>query len=214
MLKRVSAAIAGGAAILAVGLSATPAFAATSLTVKVTGGGNYTATTTKTVLSDNGVNVTCKSTKSAAASKASGSLPNATTKGNAPVKVGTAAKLAFNNCTGPLGKVTTKVEALPYAVNANSVTNSKGETAATISGTKIAVSTTDCSFLVTGSAPGFYTNSNHTLTMTSKSPVKGIVKAQLTVSKVNGCLGVVKNGDHPTYTATYTVSPKVQIKST
>lgn len=215
MLKRVSTVIvAGGAAILAIGLAATPALASTTLSVKVTGGGSYTATTSKTVLSDNGVNVTCTTKSKKDASKGSGSLPSGTHKGASPVKVGTVTKLAFNNCTGPLGAVKTKIESTPYSVNADSKTNSKGQTDATISGTKIAVTTSTCSFLVTGSAPGYYTNRKHTLTMSSKLPVKALNKAQLTISKATGCLGVIKNGQHPTFSTTYTISRKVVIKAT
>jgi hypothetical protein len=216
MLKRVSTALTGGAMILAIGLGASPALAttATNLTVKVTGGGAYTAKTAKTVLTDNGVSVTCTSTKTKAASLGSGKIASGTYKGAAPVKVGTVAKLAFNNCTGPLGAVKTTITATPYAVNANSKTNAKGQTDASISGTKIAVSTGGCTFMVTGQSPGFFTNSKHTLTMTPKPPITPLTKAQLTVSKVNsGCLGVIKNGDHPTFSATFTVSGKISIKA-
>jgi hypothetical protein len=66
---------------------------------------------------------------------------------------------------------------------------------------------------VTGSAPGFYTNSKHTLTLTPKPPVKLLVKGQLTISNVTGCAGAVNNGDHPTYVATYKVNRHITIKS-
>ena len=65
---------------------------------------------------------------------------------------------------------------------------------------------TGCSFNVTGSAPGYYTNGSHTLTLTPKLPNKALNKAQLTISGVSGCAGLVSNGDHPTYTSTYTLS--------
>jgi hypothetical protein len=203
------------AAAAVIGLSAAPAMAsasATTLTAKVSGGGSYTATTAKTVLSDNGVNVTCTTKRKTAASTGSGKIPNGTDKGKAPVKVGTVAKLAFNNCAGPLGKVSTTIKSTPYTVSVDSKTNSKGQTDGMISGVKVAVKMTGCSFLVTGSAPGYYTNGKHSLTMTSKLPTKALVKAQLTVSGVSGCLGLVKNGDHPSYVGTYTLSRKGTIK--
>src|ERR1700678_3004641 len=90
-----------------IGLGAAPAMASTPLTVKVTGGGTYTAGASKTVLSDNGINVTCSSKGKTPASDASETIPNGTHHGTGSVEVGTAAKLAFNNCSGPLGKVTT-----------------------------------------------------------------------------------------------------------
>ena len=58
-------------------------------------GGSYTAKAGKTVLSDNGISVTCTS------SKGSGKLPNGTHHGKATVKIGTQAKtLSFTSCTG------------------------------------------------------------------------------------------------------------------
>jgi hypothetical protein len=218
--KRVSTMLLASASAAAVlGLAAAPALAsapaaakATKLTAKVTGGGTYTATTAKTVLSNRGVNVTCTAKGKKPGSSASGSIPNGTHKGNSPVQVGTAAKLAFNNCTGPLGKVTTKITALPYKVSVDSKTNSKGQTDGFISGTKVAVSMVGCQFTVTGAAPGFYTNSKHTLTITSKLPIKALNKEQLTVSGVKGCAGLVKNGDHPGFTGTFTLNRKGTIK--
>jgi hypothetical protein len=190
------------AAAAVVGMSIAPALAATThLTVRVSGGGSYTAKAGKTVLTDNGISVTCTS------SKGSGKLPNGTHRGAAPVKLGSVARLSFSNCSGILGTVTTHVQSKP-SLNADSKTNRKGQTDAIISGVKVNVSTTGCSFTVTGSAPGFYTNKTHTLTMTPKLPVKPIKKAQLTISGVapGTCGGLVKNGDHPTYKATYKVS--------
>ena len=72
---------------------------------------------------------------------------------------------------------------------------------------------TGCSFKVTGSAPGFYTNSTHKLSLTPKLPNTPLNKGRLTVSGVNGCAGLVNNGDHPSYTSTYTVSRAVVIKA-
>jgi hypothetical protein len=69
---------------------------------------------------------------------------------------------------------------------------------------------------VTGSAPGYYTNKTHTLTMTPKKlPAKALAKAKLTISNVSAgnCGGAVMNGQHPTYSASYKVSRKVTIKS-
>jgi hypothetical protein len=201
----------GAAAALAIGFTASTALAtsATTLTVKVTGGGTYTASSTKTTLTDNGVSVTCTG------SKAGGTISTKTyTSKPAPVKVGTSSSLSFTGCTGPLGAVTVKVSGLPYSVEVDSATNSKGETAGIVAGANTAVSMTGCSFNVTGEAPGYYNNSKHTLNLTSTPPVKLLTKNQrLTVSNVNGCAGLVNNGDHPTYTSTYTVSRKIVITS-
>lgn len=198
------------AAAAVVAMSAGPSIAATTLTAKVTNGGSITATASSTKLSDAGVSVTCTS------SKATGSIPTGSHTGASPLKVGTAAKLSFSNCSGPLGTVTTKVEGLPYTISVDSKTTSTGKTDGIISGVKVAVSMTGCSFMVTGSSPGYYTNKTHTLTMTttSKLPVKPLNTAQLTISGVatGTCGGLINNGDHPTYVATYKVSKAVTIK--
>jgi hypothetical protein len=198
-----------------VGLAAAPAMAATTLTVKVTNGGSYTATSSKTVFTDKTVSVTCSTVGSTPASKGTGKVPTATTTATSPVKIGTVATLAFNNCTGPLGAVTTKTTALPYSLKIDSKTNSTGQTDGIITGVNANVSMTGCSFTVKGSSPGFYTNSTHKLTMTTtaKLPIKPLNSAALTVSNVSGCAGLVSNGDHPTFVATYVVSRAIVIKS-
>jgi len=207
-----------------IGLCAAPALASSPLstirlTVKVSGGGKFTARASKTVLTDKvggiTLNVTCTTKGRKVASSASGNIPNGTHRGKSPVQVGTASKLMFNNCTGPLGPVRTKVLAEPYKVFVDSKTNRKGQTDGLISGIKVDVSMTGCSFVVTGSAPGFYTNGKHTLTMTSKLPVKPTTKSGLTISgvKKGTCAGVIKNGQHPGFTSTFTLSRKGTIKS-
>ena len=209
MRKRAGSVLFTAAAAAAVvGMSVGPALASTHLTVKVSHGGSYTAKAGKTVLTDHGISVTCTS------SKGSGKLPSGTHRGIAPVAVGTVAKLGFTGCTGPLGAVKTTVHGKPV-LKADSKTNRKGATDAIITGVNVSVSipSAGCSFTVKGSAPGFYTNSKHTLTTNPKLPIRPSAKAQLTISGVNGCAGAVKNGDHPTYVATYKVSGKITIKS-
>lgn len=197
-----------------IGMSAAPAMAATTLKVVVSGGGTYTATAATTTLKDGSISVTCSTVGSTAGSTGSGTVASATHTGTSPVKVGTISKLAFNNCTGPLGAVTTTIQALPYSIKVDSKTTSTGKTDGIITGAKVQVSMTGCSFTVTGSAPGFYTNSTHKLTVTNTLPTPALNTAQLTVSNVTGCGGLVNNGDHPSYTATYTVSRHFTIKST
>jgi hypothetical protein len=205
---------AGAAAAAMVALTAGTALAATTLTVKVSGGGSYKGAATKTVLTDGKVSVTCVTKGTSKASTTTGTITNGTHKATAPVKVGTVKTLAFNNCTGPLGKVTTKINKLPYTISVDSRTDSKGRTDGIISGVNVHVTNATCQFNVTGSTSGFYTNSSHTLTVTPKPPITPLVKAQLTISGVNkGCLGVVVNGQHPTFTSTYSLNLKTTIKS-
>jgi hypothetical protein len=214
LIKRASSVLFTVAAAGAVvGLAAAPAMAATTLTVKVTNGGTYTATTSKTVLTDGNVSVTCTTSGTTPASKGTGSVPTATTTHTSPVKIGTVKTLAFNNCTGPLGAVTTTLSGLPYSLSVDSKTNSTGQTDGIISGVKAHVSSTGCSFDVTGSSAGFWSNKTFKLTVTPKPPITPLNKAQLTVANVSGCAGAVNNGDHPTFTGTYTVSRHFTIKS-
>ncbi len=219
--KRVGGLLASAAAVVAlVGLSATPAMASTTLTAKVTGGGSITATTGtkgKTVLTDNGISVTCIPKGSTPASEAKGSITNGTHKGAEPVAVGSTTKLTFNNCSGILGIVKNKVES-EGKISVDSKTNSAGDTAGVIGPVTVAVSMKDCAFTVTGFAPGYYSNKTHELVVTPNLPkgLKGLFKAQLTISGVPSgeCSGVIKDGQHPTFVSTYTVSRKVVIKST
>ena len=215
LFKRASTLLATlGAAGAVVSMSAGPAMAATTLKVKIGSGGSYTATSAKTVLTDGSVSVTCSTSGSTPGSSTSGKVPTGSHTGTSPVKVGTAAKLAFHNCNGPLGAVTTVVHSLPYSISVDSKTNTKGQTDGIISGANVDVSMTGCSFTVKGSVPGFYTNKTHKLSVTPTLPIKALNKAQLTVSNVVGCAGLVNNGDHPKYVSTYTVSRHFTIKST
>ena len=218
--SRLLAAAATTAAV--VGLCAAPALASTplsgtKLTVKISGGGKFTAKASKSVLTQKvpggTLAVTCTSRGKTPASSATGDIPSGTHRGTSPVKVGTANNLKFNNCTGPLGAVHTKVMAEPYKVSVDSKTNRKGQTDGIISGIKVHVTMTACSFNVTGSAPGFYTNGKHSLTMTSKLPVTATTRARLTISGVSGCAGLIKNGDHPGFNGTFTLSRKGTIHS-
>jgi hypothetical protein len=216
MRKRVgSALITLCAAALAVGMSASSAMAATTLKVRVTNGGSYTGTAASTVLNDNGVKVTCSSTTTTPASKATGRIPTATHTATSPVKVGTVATLNFKHCVGPIGGVTTTVQALPYSVKVDSTTTSTGKTDGMITGIKVKVATGPCTFLVTGRSPGWYDNSTHKLHMTTTGnlPKTPLNTARLTVSNVSNCLGEVHNGDHPTYVGTYKLNRAIKIHS-
>jgi hypothetical protein len=209
------------AAAAVVGMSLGTALASTSLTVKVTHGGSYTAAAKTTVLTDptkeGPISVTCSTKGKTPSSTASGTLKNGARHGKNEVKLGTVSKLKFNDCSGELGATSTTVHGTPV-LNADSKTNSKGDTDAIITGVDVSVSipAAGCAFTVTGAAPGYYSNKTHSLYMTpSKLPVKALEKAQLTISGVakGACAGVVQNGQHPTYLATYKISRSITIKS-
>jgi hypothetical protein len=209
--KRAVSALCGAVAAAAVvGLSIAPAMAmpAASLRAKVTGGGSITATAGTTTLTDGAVKVTCDS------SKATGSIKNGTHSGAAPLKVGTTTKLSFSHCSNALtGAVNNKPSGYPYSISVDSKTNKSGDTAGIIGPVTVAVTTTGCSFKVTGSAPGYYNNAKHLLVVTPKLPkgLKASKSAKLTIGSVSGCAGVVANGQHPTFSTTYKVSKHVKI---
>ena len=206
-----------GAAAAAAGLGAPSVLAAsTTLTVKVSHGGTYTAEAPTAVLTDRGLSVTCVSTPAAKASTATGVIPSARTTAASPVTVGSVKTLNFENCTGPLGPVKMKILNLPYKVKVDSATTSTGKTDVMITGIDVTVNAGHgCTFTVTGKAPGYYANSTHQLHMTRTLPVKPLNTARLTISKVSsGCLGAIHNGDHPTFTGTYTLNRPLTIHST
>lgn len=221
MRKRVTnILVTGGAALAATAFGATAAFgAATSITVtNPNSDGAYTATTNSTTLTDKntGVGFTCQSANGENASDASGTIGSGTY--SIPHTFPDAiASLDFNNCNGPLGPVTATPQDLPYALtvveeDASNPDHWNGY----IGPVDVEVSMTNCSFTVTGDAPGYYDNSDHTLHVT-KNPADEIVlpDGPLTISKVDNCTiagtPLVSDGDTGTYEGVYTVDPAITI---
>jgi hypothetical protein len=185
------------AAVVACAATSTAA-AAPALTVTVAGGGTSTGSSAKATLADHGVSLTCR--------WATGQvIPDAVTTGPSPVTIGSITKLSVSRCLGPLTETVTAAK-LPYAVKVDSATVSN-QTDVIIAGIRIAVSLTGCMFTVTGSAPGYYRNATHKLVMTAKLPITPLNTARLTVSHVDGCAGLVLNGDHATFSATFALRP-------
>jgi hypothetical protein len=178
--------------------AASTAVAAPALTVTVTGGGTSTGSSAKATLADHGVSLTCRWATDQV-------IPDAVTTGPSPVTIGSLTKLSISACLGP-GVQRATASKLPYAVKVDSATVSN-QTDVIIAGIRIAVLVTGCMFTATGSAPGYYRDTTHTLVMTPKLPIKPLNTARLTVSNVDGCAGLVLNGDHPAFNATTTLSP-------
>jgi hypothetical protein len=214
ILKRTGGALFVGAATAAmIGLSAGPAFAAT-WTVKP--GGSYTATTTKTVLTDTktGAALTCVSTSTLPASKASGTLKSGSGLSN---PLGTVAAASFNNCTGPAGlkfKVTTGH--LPWHVNGSSF--SSGTTTGNISGIHAVLTGTNNTCKATVDGTGATANNGkvtikHTNgTAGNKLTVTGGGNLH-TYNVTTGCLGAINSGDAVSFKATYTLNKAQTISS-
>jgi neocarzinostatin family protein len=179
---------------------------ATAPIVTVAGGGTLSAAAAKTTLTAGKLALTCSASGPTPASTASVTVSNGTTSARAPHPIGIASGLAFSNCSSPLGTATLTAAGQPYPVNANSLTSS-GATAATLSDLDINVAMKGCKFTVTGSAAGDYSNKTHLLAITPNPSPKGSTKAQLSVSNVGGCTGLIKNGGHPVLTSSYKLSP-------
>jgi len=206
ILKRTYGILFAGAATAAViGLSAAPAFAATTWTVSP--GGAITAKSGKTTLTDTttGNALTCKSSSTSATLKSGSGLAGA--------GLGSITALSFKTCTGPLGiTFTPTAQALPWKLNAVSYDSSTGVTKGTITGIDATLSGPSCSAEVDGTAAGAdngkvkvtYTNSTGKLKVLTTG-------ANLHVYDVSGCAGLLADGDAVTFSASYTVSPKQTI---
>ncbi len=196
--------LAAGAAATMVALSAAPAFAATTWTVKP--GGAITAKAGKTTLKDpkTGTTLTCTS------SSAKGSLKSG--KGLSGFGIGKISALSFSGCTGPLGiTFTVKTSAFPWHLNALSY--SSGVTTGTITHIHAKLSGPSCTAIVDGTG-AFKDNGKVKVKYvngTGKLKVTG--GGNLHIYKVNGCAGLIHSGDPSSFVGVYAVSPKQTITS-
>jgi hypothetical protein len=193
--------VTGAAAAAALALSATTAFASSATTFSVSPGGKYTASAGKTVLQDNKSKtvLTCKS------ASAKGTLKKG--KGLAGAKIGTITSSAFNKCTGPLNLSFKVKQGGTWELNVTKYNSKTGVATGNISNIKATLSGTGCSATVTGATDATYTNKTGVLA------VKAVAKSGhlLKISKVNGCAGLISNGDTSNFTGSYKISPKQKI---
>jgi hypothetical protein len=195
--------IAGTTAVSAVALTATMALAAAAPTFTVKPGGKYTGKAGKTVLVDNQTKtkLQCKS------ASAKGKLKSG--KKLAGKNIGTITSSSFNTCTGPLGLTFKVKQSGTWNLTVTKYNKTKGVATGFISNIKATLSGPSCSATVTGSTDGTFTNKTDTLA------VKAVAKSGhvLKISKVNGCLGLVKNGNTSSFTGSYKITPKQKITS-
>jgi hypothetical protein len=114
----------------------------------------------------------------------------------------TAASTKWNGCTGPLG-ITLNVTGIGTWL-LNAVSYSAGVTTGTITAADAKVATPDgtsCVFTVTGSVPVTYTNSTQILAVSDSA-------ANLVVSNVTGCFGLINANDHASFLANYKIVAK------
>jgi hypothetical protein len=197
---------AAAAAAGAVFLFAVPANAATTYTVtagsapsgtKVNVTGATTGPSPQVKFSDTtaGQNLTC----------ASGTAKGSVTTGNARKAAGiakiTGSSLNLKNCTGPGGLPLFTKGSGTWPLNATSYAN--GKTNGTLTSISAHVATSDgttCAFDVTGTVNGSFTNNSQVLAIVSSG-------STLKLSNVQGCFGLLNNGDHATFQAKFKLTP-------
>jgi len=209
ILKRTGSALVLGAVTVAViGLTAGPAAAATTWTVRP--GGPIMAKSGTTTLTDTKTGATL----SCASSAATGSLKKGS--GLSGAGIGKVTSLTFTNCAA--GGVMFKVTAshFPWHLNAVSFNATTGVTTGTITGIHAMVSSTvRCSAVIDGTSATAnngkvkvtYTNSTGKLTVLTTGGNLHLYKV------TSGCGGVIHSRDPATFSASYAVSPKQTITS-
>jgi hypothetical protein len=201
MRKRLTTIVlSGGAAVLAIGLAATTASATTAgWTVKP--GGSFSSSGSDSV----------KDTKTGTTAKCTSVKISGTLKKSAPsgAGLGTLTKASFTGCSiGPIA-VKVAVHGLPWKLNATSYKN--GVTTGSISGIDLVATATGCSATLDGTGAGkdngvadaTYSNSTGVLKLTGKGNLHDY--------NVNGCAGLVGNGDPEVASGTNKVTPKQTI---
>lgn len=201
MRKRLASVLVTGIATAALAFATAPAQADPTFTVSGSPG-TLTATAGVTTLKNGNVTLTCKT------ASAGGTIANGTQPGAGIASITSA---AFNTCSGPAGLTFTVVPNLPWTLNAVSYDGTDVITG-TITGVSAHLQGPGCSADVTGSVAGTYTNTTAVLAIDpALNPAQG---TELTMSNVVNCLGLIHNGDHPTFTASYQVAPAtIQIVS-
>ena len=114
--------------------------------------------------------------------------------------------ISFTGCTGPGGTITLTAKGLNWPVSAKPTARTIGETSGG-HGVAIDVSTTGCSAEVDGTGANTETGVAH-FTFRRVSSALGVVVAggNLHIYAVNGCFGLVSDGDPVSFTVRYHLS--------
>jgi hypothetical protein len=203
MRKRLTKVIlTGGAAALAVSLSATAAMATTFTVspggaVSASGKGQVKDTKTGTVAK-------CTSIKMSATLKKGSGLAGA--------GIGTISSGSFTGCTIATVSVTVATQNLPWKLNAVSYNSTSGVTTGTITGIRLLATAPGCSATLQGTTA---TNGKVKVTYSNSTGVLKLLGSggNLTAANVSGCFGLVANGDPQHASGSLTVSPKQKITS-
>lgn len=199
MRRRVTGIVATGAsAALVLGLGAMSASAQQQEWV-IDPGGDYTATSGTTILTNTSNGVTLECTGSSAAGTLEGSASGT------PGQLGGIADISFESCSGPLGLSFDVVpQNTPWSINGESYAD--GVTTGYIGGISANLTGTGCDAVVEGAAPGTYDNATDTL-----APTPDETSAhELVVTSVDStanCFGLISTGDAVTFEGAYVVTP-------
>jgi hypothetical protein len=207
MRKRIGALlVTGAAAALAIGMSTTSSFAATATTWSVSPGGAIKGAAGTTTLKDTttGTTLTCTS------SALTGSLKSGS--GLSGAGIGTVTSVSFTNCT--VAGQTLSLSSGTVAWKLNAASYASGVTHGTIGGIHLAISSSVCSAIIDGTGATAhngkvkitYNNGTHKLRVLAGT-------GNLHVYNVNGCLGLINNGDAGSISSSYLVSPGQKITS-
>jgi hypothetical protein len=125
---------------------------------------------------------------------------------------GNIGKTTWTTCKGPLGTTITTKQVGTWTLNGVARPSSTGVTKVFIGNVKanVSISLPGCTFTVTGSADGTYTNSTGALKLAPRAGSGHTLKA----SHVGSCAGQVQNGDVLVFMGTYkvnTASGKIKI---
>jgi hypothetical protein len=198
--KRLASLLVVAGATAALALAAVPAQADPTWTVTGPPDGKFTGTAGVTTLKNGSVTLTCKTASADGTAQIGTGLPGA--------NIASITAASFNNCSGA-GLTFTVVPTMPWALNA--VSYVPDVTTGTITGVQAHLQGPACAADVTGSVAGTLTNSTDVLAI--DPALNAAQGTQLTISNVVNCLGLLHNGDHPTFTAQYQVAPTVTITS-
>jgi hypothetical protein len=211
--KRIGSGLVAGAAVALMIGASTPAALAATPTWTVKPGGNISAKSGTTVLTD---------TKTHTVLKCTSSTTKTTLKKGAKLKgagIGSVTALSFTKCTGPFSikftVTSTASTKKPWKLNAVSYNKKTGVTSGTITGIHATLKGTGCSAVVDGTGAAKNNGEVH-VTYTNKTHKLAVLGSggNLHIYDVKGCLSLIGNGQASSFTATYTVSPGQTITET
>jgi len=203
--KVASIAFTGAAAVVAAGVAAGPAHAATTYHIKNNGAGYHGKikgknTTAGKLVSKSGATLNCAAGKLTA----SGSAPKSTVSGTGLVTVGTLTKITTKSCSiGGIPFTATLNKAATVGISTANATSAKGKITG-VSAKLVCGSASSGHAKITGSLPGSYINASHKL-------VADKAKAyDLTVASATGC-GTLKAGKTAYLSGTATISSPTKL---